>query len=231
MGIRPLRRYMIELPADERAAVEAWADANRDNRRCLTVIEPPAATWPFLTYLCDHLGFLAHGSNQGDLEELVPIAVERGDLTDFGNATQVFATPDALWAGWFALLNPQMTFGPGTANSCTRTRGANGRVAKEYWFAVSHENLLHDRPLTPGTVYLLRSTSFTDRNGEEWGSPRAVTPIAKVAVTPTDWPYAHAILGYDRRRLDTLLKRSSEGFPWFDDADLWRIVPNAYLTR
>jgi hypothetical protein len=228
MSIHPIRRDLIELAPTEREAIGAWAEANRNNRGCVTVWKPPEETWRFLTYLCDHLGFLAHGSKQGDIDELVPVGANRGDLTDFGNAMQVFATPDALWAGWFALLNREMEDGSGTANSCTRRFDPNDRDFKEYWFAISHVNLIGDRPLTPGYMYLLRPDSFSARRGEEWGSSRPVTPIARVPVTPFGWPYADAILGYDRQRLDALLGRSSDGFPWFDDNRLWQVVPEAY---
>jgi hypothetical protein len=227
--IHPIRRNLLTLPAADVDFIKRWLAVNRNNPSCRLIEDLPLPKWQFLTFLCDHLGLLAHGSDRTDLEALVPVAKQRGDLSEFGNATQIFATPDALWAMWFALLNRNMKFG-GTANNCTRHLDENGRVFKTYWFSVARENLTDGRPLANGMIYLVHPDRFLDKNGEEWGARETVTPIAKLAVSPDDWPLTPAILGFERERLWERLEQSPDLFPYFDDHLLWKIIPQAYRT-
>jgi hypothetical protein len=44
-----------------------------------------------------------HGSPSHDLETLQPIRKGR-DNNEFGNRQQIFCSPDAIWAMWFAIL-------------------------------------------------------------------------------------------------------------------------------
>jgi hypothetical protein len=96
---------------------------------------------------------------------------------------------------------------------------------------VAHENISEDQPLSDGMVYLVRPDHFLDKNGEEWGSKQSVTPIAKLAVSPNDWPLAHAILGFERERLWENLENAADLFPYFDDKALWKIIPQVYRTQ
>jgi hypothetical protein len=228
--IHPIRRDLITLPPNQVAFIKQWVVANSNNQICRPIDALPLPKWQFLAYLCDHLGLLAHGSDHIDLNEIMPVAKQRGDLSDFGNATQIFATPDALWAMWFALLNRNMNFG-GTANSCARHQEENGRVYKTYWFSVAYENIVNGQPLADGMIYLVRPDTFQDKNGEEWGSKESVTPLARLAVSPSDWPLANAILGFDREQLGEKLEHSPDLFPYFDDNQLWKIIPQAYQTQ
>ncbi len=228
--IHPIKRDLIELNSAEKAFVDQWFNDNINNATCQVIDHLPIEKWRFLTYLCDHKGLLAHGSNLTDLTELIPVAKQRGDLSEFGNATQIFASPDALWAMWFALLNRNMQYA-GTANGCGRYVDEQGRDYKRYWFAIAHENITEGQPLADGMIYLVRPDHFRDKNGEEWGSKENVTPIAKLAVSPEDWPLADAILGFERERLWALLESSAENFPYFDDPTLWKIIPPRYQPQ
>lgn len=228
--IHPIRRDLITLPAADVDFIQQWYTANIDNQICQPIDELPMPKWHFLAYLCDHMNLLAHGSNRTDLTELIPVAKQRGDLSEFGNATQIFASPDALWAMWFALLNRSMKF-VGTANSCARHTDENGRVYKTYWFSVAHDNIIADQPLADGMIYLVRPEHFLDKNGEEWGAKQNVIPIAKLPVSPVDWPFAQAILGFERERLWAQIENWPELFPYFDDQQLWKIIPEIYQTQ
>lgn len=56
----------------------------------------------FLNYICDWRGFVVHGSPLHDLAVLQPIRKSE-DNNEFGNRQQIFASPDAIWAMWFAI--------------------------------------------------------------------------------------------------------------------------------
>lgn len=230
-SIQPLKRPLISLSRTAEDHIRAVAERLKESQELVVLGDLPVAKWEFLTYLCDHLGFLAHGSDRQDLTELIPVDRDRGDLTEFGNAAQLFATPDALWAMWFAVLNRQTERKWGTCNSCVRHADDQGKIYKTYWFAVPHDIILHENPLAPGSLYILRPDTFLDKNGEEWGSKQAVQPLARIDIEPADWPYHEAILGYDRRSLGDRLEQSADGFPWFDDEKLWPIVPQIYRSK
>ena len=58
----------------------------------------------FLNYVCDWRGLVAHGSPLPELVRLVPNHKPDRDVNEFGRRDLTFASPDALWAMWFALL-------------------------------------------------------------------------------------------------------------------------------
>ncbi len=101
----------------------------------------------FLNYLCDWRGLVAHGSNRPDLETLEPIRSSR-DVTEFGNRQQIFASPDAVWAMWFAILDKEKY--RVTRNGCIAI-GSGTRREKYYHFELERE--LEDRfPFNEGML-------------------------------------------------------------------------------
>lgn len=222
--IRPIVREVHPPPASRRAHYDAIADDLLHGETCGEL--PMPDDWPkseLLTYLCDFRGFVAHGSNTGGLETLVPARDPNRDITEFGRQDYVFASPDALWAMWFAVLDRN-----GTANGCEATTSAGGEM-RHYWFAVDARNAAGNwPPLTDGFVYLFEANDFPHHNGLEWGSSRPVRPMASVAVGPQDFPFRDAVIGYDAARMRELLRDDRDGFPWFHDRSLYPICPARY---
>lgn len=149
----------------------------------------------FLNYLCDWRGMVAHGTNIPDLTLLQPIR-KGTDSTEFGNRQQIFCSPDAIWAIWFAILEKSKF-------RITRNGyigiGRNTKREKYYHFELER-NLKDQFPFTTGTLYLARAEDFPTRHRiravnffggdyEEWGSTEPVTPLAKILVEPQDFPY------------------------------------------
>lgn len=149
----------------------------------------------FLNYLCDWRGLAAHGTNSPDLGVLEPIR-KSTDASEFGNRQQVFASPDAIWAMWFAILDK--TKYRSTRNGCIGI-GSEARREKYYHFELEG-SLKDDFPFTCGFLYLVRAEDFPSRHKipnlnffggdfEEWGSSKPVTPLAVIRVEPQDFPY------------------------------------------
>jgi hypothetical protein len=149
----------------------------------------------FLNYLCDWRGLVAHGTNLPDLEVLQPVRYST-DSSEFGNRQQIFCSPDAIWAMWFAILdkNKYRT----TRNGCVGI-GGDSRREKYYHFELPRD-LKDQFPFSSGTLYLARAEDFPSRHRipalnffggdyEEWGSTEPVTPLAKIQVEPQDFPY------------------------------------------
>ncbi|HSL43263.1 MAG TPA: hypothetical protein VK897_07520, partial [Anaerolineales bacterium] len=101
-AIGPIRRRILPVPEEKRIAFDRLLDSARD-RGSNTLIDYnlPYPKSDFLNYLCDWRGFVMHGSPLQDLDVLQPIRQSR-DNNEFGNRQQIFASPDAIWAMWFA---------------------------------------------------------------------------------------------------------------------------------
>jgi len=149
----------------------------------------------FLNYICDWRGFVVHGSSLADLAMLKPIR-KSSDDNEFGNRQQIFASPDAIWAMWFAILDK---------TKCSLTRNGSVRIGrgkqrvKYYHFELPKANKA-DQPFAEGMIYITRAQDFPDKRPypalnwfdaeiEEWGSTQPVTPLAKIRVAPRDFPY------------------------------------------
>jgi hypothetical protein len=141
----------------------------------------------FLWWLTEEKGFLLHGTNDGGIEVFEPR--RQGDAFD-RPVTAVFASSDPIWPMWFALLNRQVW--QMTSNDCLVTRA--GRM---YRFAVDRR-AFEMGPFTNGWLYVLDRAGFSRTradNGtptEEWTNPSVVKPLARVAVTPDDFPFRDA---------------------------------------
>lgn len=230
--IRPIVREIVRPPDLIREGYDSFADQIL-NGEGGDGLQPPG-DWSkpeLLNYLCDFRGFVAHGSNFGDFESLVPVPNPNRDISEFGSRDYVFASPDALWAMWFAVLDRKVLH-HGTANDCRPVERNGTAVAKSYWFAVDERDLKDgSRPLTNGFMYLLKGYDFPHHNAQEWGSAEPVKPLTVIPVTPMDFPFADAILGYDAELLMRLIDNDRDGMPWFHDQSLWPVRPDAYLAE
>jgi hypothetical protein len=153
----------------------------------------------FLNYICDWRGFFVHGSPMADLVTLEPVRKSL-DKNEFGNRQQIFASPDANWAMFFAILD-KSKFNQ-TSNGSVRIGRGKNRV-KYYHFELPRENK-EDSPFTEGMIYIARTQDFPDKRPypvldwfdgeiEEWGSTKPVSPLAKIRVSPRDFPYLNQV--------------------------------------
>jgi len=154
----------------------------------------------FLNYLCDHCGYVAHGSPIPDLPMLEPIRYS-SDITEFGNRKIIFSTPDAIWAMWFAILDKGRA--RSTSNACIRVGSQASQWVKYYHFNLPI-NMKDQFPFSEGTIYLAHSADFPERHFmqvldffgaefEEWGSDKPVQPVARLRISPQDFPYLRKV--------------------------------------
>ncbi len=50
----------------------------------------------------------------------------------------------------------------------------------------------------------------------QWASLQAVTPLARIAVAPEDFPFLAEIRGHDDAHILERAKSVPDGFPWLD---------------
>lgn len=168
----------------------------------------------FLQYLVENDDVILHGSNRSDVTHLEP----QRQTTFLGRATSaVFATPDAIWCLFFAIVNSR-GFTGSKRNGCLRVALLGDRVRKFYWFSLSEPMLRRDKAFCDGSVYVLPRATFTPGDiPDEWMSEEPVLPLARLAVTPHDFPF-----------LDMIASHSGTEPPWrFFWHMLWTRSPGA----
>lgn len=151
----------------------------------------PYAKREFLEYLTEKKNLLVHGSNW-DTEELEP-RLANCKSKKFGNLNAVYATADAVLPIFYAIKDKEKF--RGMANSgFSEKKEVNRATKKVYTFGIEPEMLKSD-PWSVGVVYILPKDLFeqgTDDDGvliDEWVSRHPVKPLAKLRVTPEDFPY------------------------------------------
>jgi len=194
--IPPIRRVMQSFSPDEQSAFDdLFASTMRLGSNSLIDYQLAYPKVDFLNYLCDWRGYVAHGSPLKDLAVLQPLRLTK-DSSEFGNRQQIFCSPDAIWALWFAILDKTKLHV--TENGCVRV-GSGQRRVKYYHFDLP-AGCKSPPPFTEGMVYIANAKEFPehrhypmldwlDAEIEEWGSANPVTPLAKLPVKPEDFPY------------------------------------------
>jgi hypothetical protein len=155
----------------------------------------PGDTTSYLRWLATHRQVLFHGSQRDNISELA-VDRESTDSTTFGNQRAVFATDDPIWAMWFALL----TRGPGfrsTRNGVWTIR--HDPLTRQYFFSVNTTQSDEDL-FTDGWLYVLPRDGFTPEppfagllQSGQWVNLNPVAPLARLAVSPSDFPFRDVI--------------------------------------
>lgn len=201
-GLRtPMLRRAVQPPAEEkRAAFDQLIETAIESGSDLPIrYDLPYPKVEFLNYICDWRGLVTHGSPMCELKTLEPIRKSH-DSSEFGNRAQIFCSPDAIWAMWFAILDKEKYVS--TNNACIRI-GSGTRREKYYHFALPR-NKKEEPPFTEGMLYICRVEDFPVRRVipilnflggevEEWGSEQPVQPLAKITVAPPDFPFLHQV--------------------------------------
>ena len=179
-----------------------------------------APKWQFLCYLCDHKNILMHGSGVRDIAEFEPR--QSNDTEEFGNRRAVYAASDGLWPMYFALVDRQkVTL---LTNACFRVVEADGVKSEPYYYFSIDRDALPEFPWHDGTIYLLPGDTFEPQpllefrgfkaEVAQWASPVEVKPLAKLAVTPDDFPFLKDVNGHDPAYIYEKATSDPEGFPW-----------------
>lgn len=153
----------------------------------------------FLRYLVSYRNVLLHGSNRADISTLHPRR-----QSDFAGkpVTAVFASGDGVWPIFFATLDHELYRGS-LRNGCFVIADGMGLERRFYFFSINQE-MLPCNPWIDGMVYILPREPFgqTSRGAvrfDEWASEEPVEPLAKLPVSPADFPFLLNVAGHDER--------------------------------
>jgi len=137
---------------------------------------------------------LFHGSNVRTIREFEP----REQLTARDRPVRaVFATPDPIWAMFFAVTDTDRAIG--RWNMCLRPEDT-GLPRSRYFFAVRSKP---ETVWTEGAVYLLPRDAFQPSDiSAEWISFRPVEPLDVVPVGRVDFPFANRVFRFNHPESD-----------------------------
>ena len=183
----------------------------------------PYPKWQFLCHLADHHDIALHGSGDPSIALFEPR--QSNDLNEFGNQKAIYAASDGLWAMFFAVVDRDRV--TSITNACIRLEEDSGKVHSPlYVFSVSQSALPH-QPWRTGTVYLLPRSTFITQSAMAFGAYQVhfaqlasfvpVQPLAKITVTPEDFPFLTQIRGHDDERLQEYATALQTGAPWPKD--------------
>ena len=184
---------------------------------------PAAPKWQFLHYLAGQHRFVFHGSGHPDIVTFEPR--QPIDLYEFGGQKAVYAAADGIWSMFYAIVDRDR-HPMSICNACVHLTDAGGVTNGPYYvFSVSRQ-VLARQPWRNGVVYLLPPDTFvmqpTIRFGEyealipQLASPVPVAPLARLEVTPQDFPFLSHIRGHDDARLADYGNAMQTGAPWPD---------------
>jgi hypothetical protein len=180
----------------------------------------PWPKWQFLCHLADQHDIALHGSGDPNITLFEPR--QSNDLSEFGNQKAVYAAADGLWAMFFAIVDRDRV--TSVANACIRLADEMGALHGPYYVFSVSQSALPNRPWRTGTVYLLPRSTFAFQPPMSFGSNQAhiaqlasfvpVQPLAKLTVTPADFPFLMQIRGHDDQRLQEYATALQTGAPW-----------------
>ena len=162
-------------------------------------VEVPEPRLDFLRWLAANRPVIFHGSPRDDLTEL---STERrsSDTTAFGNQRAVYGSTDPVWAIYFGCLRRDSGW-TGTRNGSLGPVGGP-LYPRRYFFLHNRGSASPDR-FGPGSLYLLSPTSFVADaplagavDTAHLVSHEPVRPLARIDVTPEDFPFAGRIRYY-----------------------------------
>ncbi len=184
----------------------------------------PWPKWQFLCYVADHHDIALHGSGNPQIALFEPR--QSNDLSAFGNQKAVYAASDGLWAMFFAIVDRDRVLS--VTNACVRLADETGTLHGPYYVFSVSQSALPSQPWRSGTVYLLPRGTFTAQPPMAFGSYEVhiaqlaslapVQPLAKLTVTPADFPFLKQIRGHDDQRLQEYATALQTGAAWPEDS-------------
>lgn len=101
----------------------------------------------------------------------------------------------------------------------------NGADASHYYFSIDHE-ALRSNPWVTGSVYVLPRVTFEPEPEEtwqglqcaptQWASPVPVRPMARLTVTPDDFPFLKDVRSHNPRVVSERASQDPDNLPWLD---------------
>ncbi|NOT03565.1 MAG: hypothetical protein HOP27_03085 [Anaerolineales bacterium] len=218
-----LTRPSVNFDETTQTAFDELLNTTINASECPTIeFTLPYPKWQFLCYLVDHHSIAMHGSGDPNIALFEPR--QSNDLNEFGNQKAIYAASDGLWAMFFAIVDRERV--GSITNGCIRLADESGTLHGPYYIFSISQSALPTQPWRTGTVYLLPRSTFITQSPMAFGSSQVhiaqlasfvpVQPLAKVTVTPDDFPFLAQIRGHDDSRLQEYATALQTGGAWPD---------------
>jgi hypothetical protein len=219
-----LTRPSVEFDERTQIAFDELLNSALNLGGCPTIqFTLPYPKWQFLCYLADYHNIALHGSGDPNIALFEPR--QSNDLNEFGNQKAVYAASDGLWAMFFAIVDRDRVMS--ITNACVRLTDQTGTLHGPYYVFSVSQLALPSQPWRTGTLYLLPRSTFVTQPPIAFGSYQVhiaqlasfvpVQPLAKLTVTPEDFPFLRQIRGHDDQRLQEYATALQTGAPWPSD--------------
>ena len=219
-----LTRPDVHLDEGAQKAFDTLLDATLRSGGCpLIEFSLPWPKWQFLCHLADHRDIALHGSGASTIAMFEPR--QSNDLNEFGNQKAVYAAADGLWAMFFAIVDRDRV--GSINNACIRLADETGTLHGPYYVFSVSQSALPGQPWRTGTVYLLPRETFMTQPSVAFGAYQIqiaqlasfapVQPLARLTVTPADFPFLMQIRGHDDQRLGEYAAAMQMGAAWPKD--------------
>lgn len=192
----------------------------------------PQAKWAFLHWLSQRRPVLFHGSATESIACFEPRAPFDRSADDFSKQKAVYASSDALWAMFYAVLDRSIPVR--FLNGALQFQQEDGWSRMHYFFSVDQVAATH-KPWHSGTVYILPAERFEQQPPytlqshtvlePHWASLAPVKPLANITVEPEDFPLLQLVRTHQPEEIDQWAKLEPEGFPWLDPQVNPRTLP------
>lgn len=157
----------------------------------------------FIQYVMAQDVVLFHSSNRDDIDIFEPVrkSVELRDETGRGNQQGIYATHDGLWSMFFGVVNRAQLQGS-IRNGVSHFHNRAGDELAVYTFSINQHQLA-DRPYCDGAIYFFPRDRFTrlmmfgDIASNEWVCREQLRPLARLRLSPDDFPFLEQIAGHD----------------------------------
>ena len=220
-----LTRPNVDFDESTRSAFDELLRATLSRGECPTIeFTLPHTKWQFLCHVADHHDIALHGSGNPNIALFEPR--QSNDLSEFGNQKAVYAAADGIWSMFFAIVDRDRV--GSVTNACVRLADQTGTIHGPFYVFSISQSALPSQPWRTGTVYLLPRQTFTQQAPLAFGpnevriaqlaSLEAVRPLAKLTVTPEDFPFLGQIRGHDDNRLQEYATALQTGAPWPSDS-------------
>jgi hypothetical protein len=176
--------------------------------------------WRFLCYVAEQHHLALHGSDNAEIMYFEPR--QSNDQTEFGAQKAVYAAADGIWPMYFAIVDREKS--PSIINACVYLEQDNDSPGTPYYFFSISQQAVGRQPYRKGVVYLLPRDSFIAQPPIEFGSlririaqlasPQGVKPLAKLVITPEDFPFLAQMRTHDDGRLAEYAEAMTKGLPW-----------------
>ncbi len=192
LKVPPLALSQAAVSAFERL-IEQYLDAPAGRQIPYSL---PYPKHEFLRYLTEHKHYLLHGSSNPDIDRLQPRL-----QSDWAgrSVNAAFASSDGIWPLFFACI-PQARWPGSLRNVCLVVDAPDGKRARFYLFSINEQVLPHANWVN-GMIYILRAEGFRPTaegpaRFDEWISEREAPIVARLPVSPADFPFLHSVTGH-----------------------------------